>query len=40
VLFILERLQAFYGEPRYRPSPWLRRRAALGLPLATLEGRG
>jgi 3-hydroxyacyl-CoA dehydrogenase len=24
-LFILERLQAFYGEPRYRPSPWLRR---------------
>jgi 3-hydroxybutyryl-CoA dehydrogenase len=40
VLFILERLQAFYGEPRYRPSPWLRRRAALGLPLATSEGRG
>jgi 3-hydroxybutyryl-CoA dehydrogenase len=39
VLFILERLQAFYGEPRYRASPWLRRRAALGLPLATPEGR-
>ena len=36
---MLERLQAFYGEPRYRPSPWLRRRATLGLPLATPEGR-
>jgi 3-hydroxybutyryl-CoA dehydrogenase len=40
VLFILERLQAFYGEPRYRPSPWLKRRARLGLPLSTPEGRG
>ncbi len=39
VLFILERLQAFYGEPRYRPSPWLKRRVALGLPLAAPEGR-
>jgi 3-hydroxybutyryl-CoA dehydrogenase len=39
VLFILERLQAFYGEPRYRPNPWLKRRAALGLPLSTPEGR-
>jgi 3-hydroxybutyryl-CoA dehydrogenase len=39
VLFILERLQAFYGDPRYRPSPWLKRRAALGLPLSTPEGR-
>jgi 3-hydroxybutyryl-CoA dehydrogenase len=39
VLFILERLQAFYGEPRYRASPWLRRRAALGLSLAAPEGR-
>ena len=39
VLFILERLQAFYGEPRYRPSPWLKRRAALGLPLSAPEGR-
>jgi 3-hydroxybutyryl-CoA dehydrogenase len=35
VAFILERLQAFYGEPRYRPSPWLKRRALLGLPLST-----
>ena len=33
VLTILERLQTFYGEPRYRPSPWLKRRVALGLPL-------
>jgi 3-hydroxybutyryl-CoA dehydrogenase len=39
VLFILERLHSFYGEPRYRPSPWLKRRAALGLPLSTPEGR-
>ncbi|KAB2914422.1 MAG: 3-hydroxyacyl-CoA dehydrogenase [Hyphomicrobiaceae bacterium] len=38
ILHILERLQAFYGEPRYRPSPWLKRRVALGLPLATPEG--
>jgi 3-hydroxybutyryl-CoA dehydrogenase len=38
VLAILERLQTFYGEPRYRPSPWLKRRAALALPLATPEG--
>ena len=39
ILFILERLQAFYGEPRYRPSPWLKRRVALGLPLSAPEGR-
>jgi 3-hydroxybutyryl-CoA dehydrogenase len=39
VLFILEHLHAFYGEPRYRPSPWLKRRAALGLPLSAPEGR-
>ena len=39
VLFILERLQAFYGEPRYRPSPWLKRRAMLGLPLSAPEGK-
>jgi 3-hydroxybutyryl-CoA dehydrogenase len=39
VLFILERLHAFYGEPRYRPSPWLKRRAVLGLPLSAPEGR-
>ncbi|MGH6815735.1 MAG: 3-hydroxyacyl-CoA dehydrogenase [Hyphomicrobiaceae bacterium] len=33
VLHILERLAAFYGEPRYRPSPWLKRRAMLNLSL-------
>ena len=32
---ILQRLYEFYGEPRYRPSPWLKRRAALGLSLLT-----
>jgi 3-hydroxybutyryl-CoA dehydrogenase len=36
VLAILERLQAITGEDRYRPSLWLRRRALLGLPAATL----
>jgi 3-hydroxybutyryl-CoA dehydrogenase len=39
VLFILKRLHTFYGEPRYRPSPWLQRRVALGLPLTAPEGR-
>lgn len=39
VLFIMERLQAFYGEARYRPNPWLKRRATLGLPLSAPEGR-
>ena len=34
ILTILEGLQRCYGhEPRYRPSPWLRRRVQLGLPL-------
>lgn len=33
ILRILECLQGFYGEPRYRPSAWLRRRVDLGLPL-------
>jgi 3-hydroxybutyryl-CoA dehydrogenase len=27
ILAILDRLQVFYGDPRYRASPWLRRRA-------------
>ncbi len=39
VLFILERLQQFYQEPRYRPSPWLKRRVMLGLPLSAPEGK-
>ena len=33
IVEILENMQAFYGDPRYRPSPWLRRRAALGVSL-------
>lgn len=33
VLAILESLHSFYGDPRYRPSPWLKRRALLGLSL-------
>jgi 3-hydroxybutyryl-CoA dehydrogenase len=35
ILDILEACHAFYGDPRYRPSPWLKRRALLGVPLAT-----
>lgn len=35
VLAILEALYAFYGEPRYRPMPWLKRRAMLGVSLLT-----
>jgi 3-hydroxybutyryl-CoA dehydrogenase len=30
---VLERMTQLTGDPRYRPGPWLRRRAALGLPL-------
>ncbi|MBI3515702.1 MAG: 3-hydroxyacyl-CoA dehydrogenase [Proteobacteria bacterium] len=37
ILTILERLHAFYGDPRYRPSPWLKRRALLGVSLLTPE---
>ena len=33
ILTILNNLLAATGDPRYRPSPWLRRRAALGMPL-------
>jgi 3-hydroxybutyryl-CoA dehydrogenase len=33
ILQILEAMHHFYQEPRYRPSPWLRRRAALGVSL-------
>ena len=39
VLDMLEELERFYAEPRYRPSPWLKRRAWLDLPLATPDGR-
>lgn len=37
VLEILDAMHAFYGDPRYRPSPWLKRRALLGVPLTTPE---
>jgi 3-hydroxybutyryl-CoA dehydrogenase len=37
VLAILEAMQSFYREPRYRPSPWLKRRARLGVSLLTKE---
>ena len=37
ILAILEAMQSFYGEPRYRPSPWLKRRAKLGVSLLTPE---
>ncbi|HET7537412.1 MAG TPA: 3-hydroxyacyl-CoA dehydrogenase [Candidatus Didemnitutus sp.] len=37
ILAILDAMQTFYREPRYRPSPWLRRRAALGVSLLTRE---
>jgi len=33
ILMILENMQACYGDMRYRPSPWLRRRTKLGLSL-------
>jgi 3-hydroxybutyryl-CoA dehydrogenase len=35
VLAVLEALLAETGDPRYRPSPWLRRRARLGVSLFT-----
>ncbi len=37
ILRILETMQAYYGDPRYRPSPWLKRRAMLGVSLTTPE---
>ena len=37
VLTVLEGLAKFYGDPRYRPSPWLVRRARLGVSLLTPE---
>ncbi len=39
VLEVLMGLQAAYGDPRYRPSPWLSRRARLGLSLRHVEAR-
>jgi 3-hydroxybutyryl-CoA dehydrogenase len=37
ILHILEAMHAFYQEPRYRPSPWLKRRARLGVSLLSPE---
>jgi 3-hydroxybutyryl-CoA dehydrogenase len=37
VLAVLEALHSFYGDPRYRASPWLKRRALLGVSLVTDE---
>jgi 3-hydroxybutyryl-CoA dehydrogenase len=37
VLAILNELARAYGDPRYRPSPWLSRRARLGVSLLTPE---
>jgi len=37
ILTILRGMQDFYGDPRYRPSPWLTRRALLGVSLSTQE---
>jgi 3-hydroxybutyryl-CoA dehydrogenase len=37
ILAILEAMHDFTKEPRYRPSPWLTRRARLGLSLLTPE---
>jgi 3-hydroxybutyryl-CoA dehydrogenase len=33
VLSLLAGMHSFYGDPRYRPSPWLTRRARLGVSL-------
>lgn len=37
ILAVLEAMHDFYQEPRYRPSPWLKRRAHLGISLLTPE---
>ncbi|NMG32650.1 3-hydroxyacyl-CoA dehydrogenase family protein, partial [Aromatoleum evansii] len=37
VLAILDAIHDFYRDPRYRPSPWLVRRARLGVSLLTPE---
>ncbi len=34
---VLQNMHTLYQEPRYRPSPWLRRRAQLGVSLSTPE---
>jgi 3-hydroxybutyryl-CoA dehydrogenase len=37
ILEVLFNMQTVYGDPRYRPSPWLRRRGAIGLSLLHTE---
>jgi 3-hydroxybutyryl-CoA dehydrogenase len=37
LLAVLEAMHDFYQEPRYRPSPWLKRRARLGISLLSVE---
>jgi len=37
ILAVLQGMYDLYQEPRYRPSPWLRRRAQLGVSLLTPE---
>jgi 3-hydroxybutyryl-CoA dehydrogenase len=37
LLAILDNMAALYGDPRYRASPWLKRRALLGASLLTPE---
>jgi 3-hydroxybutyryl-CoA dehydrogenase len=37
ILAVLEAMHDFYQEPRYRPSPWLKRRARLGVSLLEAE---
>jgi 3-hydroxybutyryl-CoA dehydrogenase len=37
VIEVLDAIHAFTGDPRYRASPWLRRRALLGVSLLTPE---
>ncbi len=37
VLEVLFNMGTVYGDPRYRPSPWLRRRGAIGLSLLHVE---
>ena len=37
ILAVLEGMQRFYGDPRYRPSPWLKRRALIGVSLTVSE---
>ena len=37
ILLILERIYGLTGDPRYRPSPWLQRRAKLSISLFTQQ---